>query len=61
MPNFDLNAAATVVMANIPGMCSVDEKELPSLKELYVGFSDMVRRTRERTELFVRPDGIKIN
>ena len=34
-------------MANIPGMGSGDEKELPSLKELYVGFSDLVRRTRE--------------
>ena len=43
LPNFDLHAAAAVVMADIPGVGNTDEKQLPSLKEIYVGFSDMVR------------------
>ena len=30
-------------MADIPGVGNTDEKQLPSLKEIYVGFSDMVR------------------
>ena len=30
-------------MADIPGVGNADEKQLPSLKEIYVGFSDMVR------------------
>ena len=42
LPNFDLHAAAAVAMADIPGVGNTDEKQLPSLKEIYVGFSDMV-------------------
>ena len=38
LPNFDLNAA---VMED-----GAEENQLPSLKEIYVGFSDMVSMGR---------------
>ena len=37
LPNFDLNVAAAAVMED-----GAEENQLPSLKEIYVGFSDMV-------------------
>ena len=50
LPNFDLHAAAAVVMPDIPGVGDADEKQFPSLKEIYVGFSDMVRTGIEAWE-----------
>ena len=50
LPNFDLHAAAAVVMPDIPGVGDADEKQFPSLKEIYVGFSDMVRTVSEALE-----------
>ena len=41
LPNFDLNAAAAAVMED-----GAEENQLPSLKEIYVGFSDMVSMGR---------------
>ena len=40
LPNFDLNAAAAVMEDG------AEENQLPSLKEIYVGFSDMVSMGR---------------
>ena len=44
LPNFDLNAAAAAVMED-----GAEENQLPSLKEIYVGFSDMVSMGRALT------------
>ena len=41
LPNFDLSAAAAAVMED-----GAEENQLPSLKEIYVGFSDMVSMGR---------------
>lgn len=44
MPNFDLKAAAASVLADIPiDTISEDRHQVPSLKELYVGYFDQVR------------------
>ena len=43
VPNFDLKAAAAAVLADVVPVDGSDERQLASLKELYIGFSEQVK------------------